>query len=300
MTWDAGKTNQILSRSLNGYRYYYSFDDEYNMSVISKEQSINIHEVDKNAYKNANKHRERNVSIRGNGRNNRSSIDASERASTLPRENAPNVEGQIRREGKGYRAGYDEDGDYDNLQKEKRYSLKEPEYGSEIFIENEELADAAESLQEMLRYVSAENNELRSAFDIKTDSLDKKTVNKVGRNAQVRPTARRGCYQQPAFSSACHASRFAYSNLSKYKKAVTAKTVTAFLAQMERFARLASALAGTHAANETGHRAVSNASRFACSNLLLYKKAVTVKTVTAFLAQMERFELSRRLPTLRP
>ena len=187
MTWDAGKTNQILSRSLNGYRYYYSFDDEYNMSVISKEKSINIHEVDKNAYKNANKYRERNVSIRGNGRNNRSSIDASERASTLPRENAPNVEGQIRREGRGYRAGYDEDGDYDNLQKEKRYSLKEPEYGSEIFIENEELADAAESLQEMLRYVSAENNELRSAFDIKTDSLCKKqSIKSVGTNKSAR------------------------------------------------------------------------------------------------------------------
>ena len=174
MTWDAGKTNQILSRSLNGYRYYYSFDDEYNMTILSKEKSMNIHEVDKNAYKNANKYRKRNVSIRGNGRNNRGSIDASERASTLPRENAPNAEGQIRREGRGYRAGYDEDGDYDNLQKEKRYSLKEPEYSSEIFIENEELADAAESLQEMLRYVSAENNELRSAFDIITDSLCKK------------------------------------------------------------------------------------------------------------------------------
>ena len=98
------------------------------------------------------------------------------------------------------------------------YSLKEEDNPS-IFEDNDELNDAAESLQEMLRYVSAENNELRSAFDIKTDSLYKKTVSKVGRNEQVRPTTRRGCYQQPVFSSACHASRFACSNLSKYKKA---------------------------------------------------------------------------------
>ena len=47
------------------------------------------------------------------------------------------------------------------------YSLKE-EGDSSIFEDNEELNDAAESLQEMLRYVSAENNELRSAFNIKT------------------------------------------------------------------------------------------------------------------------------------
>ena len=47
------------------------------------------------------------------------------------------------------------------------YSLKEEDNPS-IFEDNDELNDAAESLQEMLRYVSAENNELRSAFDIKT------------------------------------------------------------------------------------------------------------------------------------
>lgn len=193
MTWDAGKTNQILSRSLNGYRYYYSFDDEYNIVVYRKTKSKNIHEEYSNVDRNSKRLDKRFSVLRSNRRNNRSSNFGIDNGQTV-REDVRNVEGQIRREGQGYGAGYDEDGDYDNLQKEKRYSLKEPEYGSEIFIENEELADAAESLQEMLRYVSAENNELRSAFDIKTDSLYKKTVSKVGRNEQVRPTMRRGCY----------------------------------------------------------------------------------------------------------
>ena len=45
-----------------------------------------------------------------------------------------------------------------------------------------------------------------------------------------------------------------------------------FLAQMERFARLAFALAGTHADTETVRRTVSNALRLSCSNLCLYTK----------------------------
>ena len=102
------------------------------------------------------------------------------------------------------------------------YSLKE-EDNTSVFEDNEELAESAEDVQNMLRFVATENNELRSAFNIKTDSLYKKTVSKVGRNEQVRPTTRRGCYQQPVFSSACHASRFACSNLSLYKKAATVK-----------------------------------------------------------------------------
>ena len=66
------------------------------------------------------------------------------------------------------------------------YSLKE-EDDSSIFEDNDELNDAAESLQEMLRYVSAENNELRSAFDIKTDSLCKKqSIKSVGTNKSAR------------------------------------------------------------------------------------------------------------------
>lgn len=66
------------------------------------------------------------------------------------------------------------------------YSLKEEDNPS-IFEDNDELNDAAESLQEMLRYVSAENNELRSAFNIKTDSLYKKqSIKSVGTNKSAR------------------------------------------------------------------------------------------------------------------
>ena len=66
------------------------------------------------------------------------------------------------------------------------YSLKEEDNPS-IFEDNDELNDAAESLQEMLRYVSAENNELRSAFNIITDSLYKKqSIKSVGTNKSAR------------------------------------------------------------------------------------------------------------------
>lgn len=47
------------------------------------------------------------------------------------------------------------------------YSLKE-EDNTSIFEDNEELAESAEDVQNMLRLVSTENNELRKAFDIRT------------------------------------------------------------------------------------------------------------------------------------
>ncbi|HIW84955.1 MAG TPA: hypothetical protein IAA48_00520 [Candidatus Eubacterium faecipullorum] len=47
------------------------------------------------------------------------------------------------------------------------YSLKE-EDNTSIFDDNEELNEAAEDVQNMLRLVSTENNELRKAFDIRT------------------------------------------------------------------------------------------------------------------------------------
>ncbi|HJB75543.1 MAG TPA: hypothetical protein IAA37_07740 [Candidatus Eubacterium faecale] len=47
------------------------------------------------------------------------------------------------------------------------YSLKE-EDNTSIFEDNEELNEAAEDVQNMLRFVSTENSELRKAFDIRT------------------------------------------------------------------------------------------------------------------------------------
>lgn len=47
------------------------------------------------------------------------------------------------------------------------YSLKE-EDNTSIFEDNEELAESAENVQNMLRFVATENNELRKAFDIRT------------------------------------------------------------------------------------------------------------------------------------
>lgn len=47
------------------------------------------------------------------------------------------------------------------------YSLKE-EDNTSVFEDNEELAESAEDVQNMLRFVATENNELRKAFDIRT------------------------------------------------------------------------------------------------------------------------------------
>jgi len=48
-----------------------------------------------------------------------------------------------------------------------KFSMKE-EDNTSIFEDNEELAESAENVQNMLRLVSTENNELRKAFDIRT------------------------------------------------------------------------------------------------------------------------------------
>lgn len=59
------------------------------------------------------------------------------------------------------------------------YSLKE-EDNTSIFEDNEELAESAEDVQNMLRLVSTENNELRKAFDIRTvRQADDSSVAKV-------------------------------------------------------------------------------------------------------------------------
>ena len=50
---------------------------------------------------------------------------------------------------------------------------------------------------------------------------------------------------------------------------------------------------------ETVHRTVSML-RIALFESLYIKKRTSTKVLVLFLAQMERFELSRRLPTLRP
>ncbi len=48
-----------------------------------------------------------------------------------------------------------------------KFSMKE-EDNTSVFEDNEELAESAENVQNMLRLVSTENNELRKAFDIRT------------------------------------------------------------------------------------------------------------------------------------
>ncbi len=83
------------------------------------------------------------------------------------------------------------------------------------------------------------------------------------------------------------------------KKRAGTLVLALFLAQMERFARLAFALAGTHPGTETVPRTVSML-RITLFESLYCKKRAGTLVLALFLAQMERFELSRRLPTLRP
>ena len=60
-----------------------------------------------------------------------------------------------------------------------KFSMKE-EDNTSIFEDNEELAESAENVQNMLRLVSAENNELRKTFDIRTvRQADDSSVAKV-------------------------------------------------------------------------------------------------------------------------
>lgn len=151
MTWDANKTNQILWRAINGYRYYYYLDDNYSMTVVLKEQSQNIHEVTNDVNRYSKRFSKRFAGIRSNGRYGRGGNFGNENGRTL-REDVRNAEGQIRRERRGNRAGYAENGNNDNLQEKKRYSVKEePIDYNTILQENDELAQMNEDLKHMLK-----------------------------------------------------------------------------------------------------------------------------------------------------
>ena len=91
-----------------------------------------------------------------------------------------------------------------------------------------------------------------------------------------------------------------FSNLF-IKKRTSTKVLVLFLAQMERFARRPPRFrARRHA---PGHRNSPQDCFYASHcpfRISLLKKRTSTKVLVLFLAQMERFELSRRLPTLRP
>ena len=112
-----------------------------------------------------------------------------------------------------------------------------------------------------------------------------------------RSSARTRAPKQSAGLFLCFALPF--SNLSLYKKRNSHKSDCFFLAQMESSpGELPRSSARTRAPKQSAGLFLCFALPF--SNLSLYKKRNSHKSDCFFLAQMERFELSRRLPTLRP
>lgn len=159
MSWYADRTNQIVEHRLdNDYKYVCELDDDYNLIVLGKCKSINIHErrsfVDEHR-----KNRKRNVNGVSRYDNGRSidgqlagnSMFSSENGET-PKNNDKFIGKKISAKGRGNRAGYAENGNNDNLQEKKRYSVKEePIDYNTILQENDELAQMNEDLKHMLK-----------------------------------------------------------------------------------------------------------------------------------------------------
>ena len=130
MTWDSDKKNQILSRSLNGYRYYYSLDDEYNITVYIKKKSKNIHEVKDDVNRNSKRFSKRFTGAGSNGRYSRSGNISNGNGRAM-RSNVQNAERPLSGKRQSDRGRNAENGNNDYLQ-EERYSIKG--YKSALYI----------------------------------------------------------------------------------------------------------------------------------------------------------------------
>ncbi len=167
MRWHANHTNRIIEHRLdNGYKYLCSLDDDYNLTILGKYKSINIHER-RNFVNEYKRNRKENVNDVGRYDNGRSADGQLIRNSMFSTENgkatADNdelVRGEISSEGRNNGAGYSEIGNNDYSGKEK-YSLKEQpiDYNS-LLEENEELPEMNEDLQRMLKLTSVQNEKL--------------------------------------------------------------------------------------------------------------------------------------------
>ena len=105
-----------------------------------------------------------------------------------------------------------------------------------------------------------------------------------GADGEIRPPRFRARRHAPGHRNSpqdCFYASHCPFRISLLKKRTSTKVLVLFLAQMERFARLASALGGTHPGTETVHRTVSML-RIALFESLCIKKEQAQKCLFFF------------------
>lgn len=166
LAFNADKVNKIITQNLdNGYKYAYYFDDEYNLIVLGKTKSTNIHERYKDAKRVANGFTERFNNAESERGNLRGSNIVSKNRRT-DKSILSNVNNNIQKERKSDRRGNAQNGNYDNLSEEKRYSIDIDEYDTRSLIkQNKQLQKSVEYYKMMLGYNSGHKvnrNKIRS------------------------------------------------------------------------------------------------------------------------------------------
>lgn len=166
LAFNADKVNKIVTQNLdNGYKYAYYFDDEYNLIVLGKTKSTNIHERYKDAKRVTNGFTERFNNAESERGNLRGSNIVSENRRT-DKSILSNVNNNIQKERESDRRGNAQNGNHDNLSEEKRYSIDIDEYDTRSLIkQNKQLQKSVEYYKMMLGYNSGHKvnrNKIRS------------------------------------------------------------------------------------------------------------------------------------------
>ena len=164
LTWDSDKIGKVCHRHLGGMHYCYVFDNDYNLIVLDKDISENIHEREE--IKNANTDRGNfsgryEISENFDGYNN-SGIRYAENRRTTADNDKLNKE-KIQRERDGYGRGNFEDVNYDKKSEEK-YS-RDVDYSeyADLKRENKHLKEVNEILKHQF--------ELTNGREVSTNAL---------------------------------------------------------------------------------------------------------------------------------
>lgn len=166
LAFNADKVNKIITQNLdNGYKYVYYFDDEYNLTVLGKYKSINIHErynEDDGTRNRIAKH----TKISGGNRKYGGNGVFSTEKSKATRSNAKFSGTDLQQKRSSDRRGNAQNGNHDNLSEEKRYSIDIDEYDTRSLIkQNKQLQKSVEYYKMMLGYNSGHKvnrNKIRS------------------------------------------------------------------------------------------------------------------------------------------
>ena len=164
LTWDSDKIGKVCHRHLGGMHYCYVFDNDYNLIVLDKDITENIHEREE--IKNANTDRGNfsgryEISENFDGYNN-SGIRYAENRRTTADNDKLNKE-KIQRERDGYGRGNFEDVNYDKTSEEK-YS-RDVDYSeyADLKRENKHLKEVNEILKHQF--------ELTNGREVSTNAL---------------------------------------------------------------------------------------------------------------------------------